>query len=293
MNPTQAPEALTEALARFAAQDGDDAEPLSGAAVRELAREHDMNPRDVELAALEQEIMPERYLRNQGTVGCAGQKALLQAKVAVVGAGGLGGWIVEALARMGVGRLQIIDGDCFVENNLNRQLGCSEATLDRPKAAVLAERVRAINSAVDVTAQELWITKENAVDVLRGADVIVDALDSLPARFVVQRAARELNVPLVHGAIAGYTGQVLTILPGDADLETVYGPGPYPEQGVEAEQGNPSATPMMIASWQVQQVVKLITGAHRGLLRNRLMLLDAQAGDVTVIELEQETDESE
>lgn len=285
MNPKQIHDALTKALVDYDSQGDTNGKPLGCDVVRTLARAHNMTPREVELAALSMEIMPERYLRNLGTVGCQGQRALLEARVAVVGAGGLGGWIAEALARMGVGQLQIIDGDRFEENNLNRQLGCTEATLGRSKAEVLAERVHLVNSAVDVTAHELWINDENAKEVLRGADLVVDALDSLPARFVIQRAAAELEIPMVHGAIAGYTGQVLTILPGDADLEAVYGPGPHPQQGVEADQGNPSATPMMIAAWQVQQVVKLITGAHDGLLRNRLMLLDAQAGDVTVIGL--------
>jgi len=276
------PPDLADALAAY---EGDPPAPLTCEAVRQLAREHGLAPRVVEIAALQRQIAPERYRRNLGTVGWAGQIALLQARVAVVGAGGLGGWIIEALARMGVGQLEIIDGDVFEENNLNRQLGCTEASLGRPKAQVLAERVAAINSAVVVRPHIAWVSETNSVELLREVDLVVDALDTLPARFVVQRAAAALGVPLVHGAIAGYTGQVMTILPGDPGLEALYGPGPHPERGVEVELGNPSATPMIVAAWQAQQVVKLLTGAEQGLLRMRLMLLDAQAGDVTIISL--------
>lgn len=279
------PDSLRQALAPHNPSETAQPEPLTCEAVRRLARQHRLSPRDVELAALRLEIAPERYRRNLGTVGYAGQIALLQARVAVVGAGGLGGWVIEALARMGVGHLALFDGDVFEENNLNRQLGCTEATLGRPKAQVLAERVAQVNSAVSVTAHTVWVSDDNAIELLRGADLVVDALDTLPARFAVQRAAAALGIPLVHGAIAGYTGQVMTILPGDAGLEALYGPGPYLERGVEVDLGNPSATPMMVAAWQAQQVVKLITGAHEGLLRMRLMLLDAQAGDVTVVAL--------
>ncbi len=277
--------ALAHALRQYDPHQTPNAEPLTIAAVRQLAQQHGLSPREVEIAALRCGIVPERYRRNVGTVGWEGQIALLQAHVAVVGAGGLGGWVIETLARMGVGQLAIYDGDVFQENNLNRQLGCTEATLGRPKAQVLAERVAQVNSAVTVTPYRTYLSEANAATLLQGADVVVDALDTLPARFVVQNAAATLGIPLVHGAIAGYTGQVMTILPGDPGLEALYGPGPHPERGVEVALGNPSATPMMIASWQAQQVVKIITGAQEGLLRMRLLLLDAQAGDATVIRL--------
>lgn len=285
MLENQAHADLAHALATFDPRSSATPRLLDCQAVRRLAQVHGLAPREVELAALAMQIAPERYRRNLGTVGWEGQIALLRARVFIVGAGGLGGWVIEALARMGVGRLEIIDGDVFAENNLNRQLGCTEATLGRPKAEVLAERVAEVNCATTVIAHNCWLTEHNAVELLRGADLIVDALDTLPTRFLAQKAARTLGVPLVHGAIAGYTGQVMTILPGDAGLEALYGPGPYPERGVEVLLGNPSATPMMTAAWQAQQVVKLLTGAEQGLLRNRLMLMDAQAGDVTFIAL--------
>jgi molybdopterin/thiamine biosynthesis adenylyltransferase len=258
---------------------------LTLAETHALAQEFGCSVAEVELAALQARVVPERYRRNLGTVGIEGQMRLLRATVAIVGAGGLGGWIIEGLARMGVGHLIVVDGDVFQENNLNRQLGCTESTLGRPKAACLAERVAQVNRAVHVTAHSTWLTEENGPALLAGAEVIVDALDTLPARLLLQRVARALRVPLVHGAIGGYAGQVMTILPEDAGLEALYGPQASIERGVEAQLGNPAATPMMIAAWEIQEVVKYLVGQGAP-LRGRMLLLDAEYGEVTEIRIE-------
>jgi molybdopterin-synthase adenylyltransferase len=257
---------------------------LSVAQERNIAQQVGCSRRQVQLAALQQRILPARYERNLGTVGWEGQIKLLRAIVAVVGAGGLGGWIIEGLARMGVGQLVVVDGDLFQENNLNRQLGCVEENLGRPKVECLAERVASVNGAVTVTARMAWLDTENAPTLLMGAQVVVDALDSLPARFMLEKAAANLQVPLVHGAIGGYTGQIMTVFPGDPGLRALYGQGALPAKGVEVQLGNPSATPLMVAAWQVQEVVKIITGQGT-LLRSRVLILDAEYGEVTEIRL--------
>jgi len=257
---------------------------LSLGEARALAAEYGCSLRTVEEQALLAGLAPTRYARNLGTTGLRGQVHLLRACVAVVGCGGLGGWIVEALARMGVGRLVLIDGDCFEESNLNRQMGCTEANLGRPKAACLAERVRAVNGAVEVTAHRVRLGAGNAAALLDGADVVVDALDTLPDRLTLARAVAALGLPLVHGAIGGYTGQVMTILPGDAGLAALYSEEASPARGVEVDLGNPAATPMMVAAWQAQEVVKLLLGEGEP-IRNRLLVLDAEYGEVTEIRL--------
>ena len=257
---------------------------LSLADERRLAREFSLSPSAVELAALSQRVLPARYQRSLGTVGWEGQEKLLRAGVAVVGAGGLGGYIVEGLARMGVGRLVVIDGDVFEEHNLNRQLLCTEDTLGRPKTEVAVERARQVNAAVEVIAKTALLTAENAATLLEGADVVVDALDSLPTRFVLERAARGLGVPMVHGAIAGYIAQVMTIFPEDDGLARVYGRGRLPEKGIEVVYGNPAATPMLCAACQVQEVVKVLLGSGEP-LRNRLLVIDSEYGSAEVIKL--------
>jgi len=257
---------------------------LSLAETRRLAQEIGCEFREVELAALRAHILPARYQRNLGTVGWEGQMRLLCSTVAVVGAGGLGGWVIEGLARMGVGHLIIIDGDTFQENNLNRQLGCTEANLGQPKAECLAERVAQVNGAVRVTAHVTWLTEDNAPALIGNAQVLVDALDTLPARFVLERVADRLGVPMVHGAIGGYTGQVMTIFPGDPGLSALYGQHERPERGVETRLGNPAATPMMVSAWEIQEVVKLLVGQGEP-LRGRVLVMDAEFGEISEIRL--------
>jgi molybdopterin/thiamine biosynthesis adenylyltransferase len=243
-----------------------------------------LSRRDAEMAALHEGVVPARYLRNLGTVGRDGQMALLQATVGIVGAGGLGGWIIEGLARMGVGRLIVIDGDVFEDNNLNRQAFCTERSLQQPKVEAARQRVAEVNAAVEVVAHHVRVDEEQMVQLLHGAAVLVDALDALPTRMALQRAAQRLGVPLVHGAIAGYVGQVMTIFPDDPGLVGLYGQGRPPEHGIEVQWGNPAATPMMVAAWQVQEVVKLITGRGEP-LRRRLVFMDSEAGTIDVLQV--------
>ena len=253
--------------------------------VHELATANDCPIREVELAALETGVIPWRYLRNVGTVGLEGQAKLLQATVAVVGLGGLGGYVVEALARMGVGQFILIDGDVFEEHNLNRQLLSAEAILGTGKAQAARRRVAEINSAVEVTGHAVVLTRENLPRLLEGADVVVDALDRLPTRLVLQEGAQALGIPMVHGSIAGFLGQVMTILPGDPGLHSLYGePGELPEQGLEVQLGTPAATPMVVAAWEAQEVVKILLGQGK-LLRHRLLVMDMESGIIEILQL--------
>jgi molybdopterin/thiamine biosynthesis adenylyltransferase len=274
---------LAQAAVEYAEQ-VQDVSVLSWERVAELEKEFAMTRRETEIALLELGILPQRYLRNHGTVGIAGQLLLLRSSVAVIGLGGLGGYIVEGLARMGVGHLTLVDGDVFNDHNLNRQLLSSEGNLGRAKASVACERVRQINGAVETSAYACYATRENLPEILEGVELVVDALDRLPTRLVLQDVAGALGLPLVHGAIAGGMGQVMTILPGDKGLRALYGDGPVPEHGAEAELGTPPASPMMVAAWQVHETVKVLTG--KGLiLRGRLLLMDASVGDVRILEV--------
>lgn len=250
-----------------------------------LAQAHGLSRRAAEIAALEQGVVPLRYLRNVGTIGLDGQLALLRSAAVVIGLGGLGGYIVEGLARMGVGRLVLVDGDCFFDHNLNRQLLSSEQNLNVPKAQVAQERVSQINGAIEVQTYREFATPENLGEILCGSDVVLDALDRLPTRMVLQKAATEAGVPMVHGAIAGGLGQVMTILPGDVGLRALYGEGPVPEHGAEVELGTPAPSPMMVAAWQVHEAIKVLTGRGE-LLRNRMLFMDATSAQVHVLGLQ-------
>ncbi len=277
--------ARLQALARATTDSrGEELWLVSLSGVRQVASEMGVSLREVEIAALRERVMPARYLRNLGTVGWEGQIALLQSTVGVVGAGGLGGWIIEGLARMGVGRLIIIDGETFEENNLNRQALCTERNLGQPKIEAALRRVAEVNAAVQIAAHQVRVDEAQMVQLLRGAGVLVDALDALPTRLALQRAAQKLSLPLVHGAIAGYVGQVMTILPDDPGLYGLYGHGELPEHGIEVQWGNPAATPMMVAAWEIQEVVKLLIGRGEP-LRRRLLFMDGEIGAVDILQV--------
>ena len=273
-----------QARIRESAEATESIEAIALDRVRALAREFGVSPREVELTALEVRVLPRRYLRSLGTVGWEGQIKLLRSTVAVVGLGGLGGSVVEGLARMGVGRLIVVDGDVFLDHNLNRQVLSAEADLGLLKAEVTRANVAQINAAVEVIIYPEYATRENLPRLLDGVEVVVDALDRLPIRLTLQEAAQELGIPMVHGAIAGYFGQVMTIFPGDEGLLSLYGGGSVPQQGIEVELGCPAATPMMVAAWQVQEVLKILLGRGQ-LLRHKMLFMDAEAGTIEVLEI--------
>lgn len=226
------------------------------AACREAARRGGMSAREAEAAALRAGLCPSRYERSVGTVGLEGQARLLESCAAVVGCGGLGGWIIEILARAGVGKLILADGDTFGENNLNRQLYAAEENLGEPKAEAAARRVRAVNSAVEVKALNFFLDEENCEAALDGADVVLDALDGNGARSVVFRACAKLGVPFVHGAIGGLYGETAVLRAGDVPPWELFGAG---DKGEEVECGNPSFTPPFIASAQAAEAVRILT----------------------------------
>lgn len=227
------------------------------------------------LTELQSGRMPERYLRNMGTIGIAGQIRLLRAKVAVVGAGGLGGLVIELLARQGVGHLVIIDGDCFACHNLNRQILATERTLGMNKAMAAVSRVAEINPEVQVTAIPQMLDSTNASKLLSGVDVIVDALDTISSRRMLLLTAQKLQIPLVHAAIAGFIGQVSTVLPGDRGVPALFARQTESDHGIESSLGNPAATPAVAAALQAQETVKLITGVGQP-LSSHLLYFDLE-----------------
>ena len=241
--------------------------------------------REVEIAALEAGVVPQRYLRNIGSLEISGQKKLLQAKALLVGAGGLGGTIAQLLARMGLGILVIADGDFFTEDNLNRQAFSLEENVGVSKVQAARSQIMKINAATEVETYEGYVTEKELAFLIQGAEVAVDALDNMPSRFSLEKVCKEAKVPLVHGAVAGFSGQVTVIYPEDTGFASFYGsPGAVPEKGIELELGNLAGIVSAVASIQVQEAVKIITGIGRP-LRNRLLFLDSLTGSVETISL--------
>jgi molybdopterin/thiamine biosynthesis adenylyltransferase len=260
------PDALREHLR--AASDGD---LLPWSVQTDAAARFGLELSAVEDAALASGLLPSRYRRNRGTVSVADQLRLFRSRVAVVGCGGLGGYLVEQLARLGVGRIAVIDPDVFEEHNLNRQLLSSPAALGRPKVAVAAERVAAVNPAVRVEAHHLAFSAANGPNLLAGCAAVLDGLDSTLVRLELAATCRALAVPVVHGAIAGWYGHVAVQLPGAEAVPFLRGGNRG--KGVETTLGNPSFTPAVVASLQVAEASKVLLG--RGtLLAGRTLFVD-------------------
>ena len=253
--------------------------------VKEMANKFQLSSREIEILALKSNIIPERYHRNLGVISPLEQVKLLQSKVAIIGAGGLGGTVLELLVRMGIGELIIADKDIIGDSNLNRQILSTETNLGQSKTEVAIKRVKEINSSTDITGHSVFIDSDNVKKIIEGADVVVDALDNLPSRFILQKACQELNIPLVYGAIAGFNGQLTTIFPEDKGLELIYGSNKdLPEHGSEVELGAPTVTPALIASLEAQEVIKILLKRGK-LFRNKLLYLDIEEGTMEILNL--------
>ncbi|SDY78166.1 HesA/MoeB/ThiF family protein [Tindallia californiensis] len=216
--------------------------------------------------------LDERYARNMNMLTLDENKYIQQSCVAVIGCGGLGGGIIEMLARIGVGKIIAVDGDVFDKTNLNRQLLSHSLTIGEKKAKAAQERVALVNPDVEVIAITERIDENNAESILEDAQILIDATDRIQTRLMLQNVAEKRQIPMVHGAIAGWYGQVVTILPGDRTLDRVYSNAEQ-NQGVEKQMGNPSFTPAMIGSIQVSETIKLLI--QRGeILRNKMLYID-------------------
>lgn len=221
-----------------------------------------------------------RYLRNQPSVTDDEQRALAAKKVCVCGCGGIGGYAIEALARLGVGHIVAVDPDRFEATNLNRQLLSTEGNIGELKAVAAQKRVETINSQVDVQAVCAAISEYNALELLGGCDIAIDALDSLEARFALEQWCAQTGTPLVHGAISGWNVQVTTIAPGSQVLSKIY---PVPSSGPVV----PSAlafTPMLAAAFEAAECAKVLLGKGN-VLYEKLLVIDLLRSTQRIIEL--------
>ena len=241
---------------------------------REIAEKTEKSQREVQIAALENDIIPERYCRNQQSLSSADQIKLLKSHVTIIGQGGLGGTVTEILARIGIGRLTLVDADIFEESNLNRQLLSTVNDLGNSKAETGKKRVQSINPAIEVSAVTSFLSSINGVDILSGSDLAVDCLDSIPSRFELEKVCQYLKIPLVSAAIAGSTGQATVIFPGDAGLRLIYGEEHNAaEKGIETRLGTLPYTATLMAAVECAEAVEILC-KRTASLQNTLLLAD-------------------
>ena len=188
--------------------------------------------------------------------------------------------MILLLARLGIGHLRIIDGDVFDETNLNRQPLSSIETINKAKPQVAADVVKLINPSVEVSIFTDKVNVANAENILSGVDVIVDALDNMDDRLVVEKTAKKNSIPFVHGAVAGFEGQVTTIFPEDKGLTFLYGKNDdqvNDKYSPESIWGVPVLSPALIASMQAMEVIKILLN-RSGVFRNTLVHMDLESG---------------
>lgn len=199
--------------------------------------------------------MNPRYERNIPALSEAECEILRRKRVLVVGCGGLGGHLIDMLARIGVGFLRVVDGDVFEPSNLNRQLLSEVPLLGVSKAKAAAAKVSRVNPETEVEAVAGFLTEKNARQLLLSCDTVLDGLDNIDSRRILAKECEKAKIPFIYGAVSGWVAQAAVSMPGDHLVETL-----YPEGVVLKNKSVLSFTPALCASIQVSLCVKLLTG---------------------------------
>lgn len=220
------------------------------AELQKAAKTFDRPLRDIEKIALNHSILPARFQRNG--LSCRDQFKLFQAQVAIIGCGGLGGRTVELLARIGIGQLILTDPDIFSESNLNRQIFCTVETIGSNKVDIVGRELQKINPALETS---LHISQFDTLSIST-ADIVIDGLDSTTAKKELSALCRNHSIPLVHGAVKEWYGQVGVEQSANSLIDTLY--------HQTAENPLPPHVPAMavslVASIQAAEACKLILG---------------------------------
>lgn len=238
----------------------------------------------------ESEVSVERYSRQMlfPGIGRDGQIALSKALVVVVGCGALGSVQTEMLARAGVGRIRIVDRDTVETSNLHRQVMFDEkdAAEGIPKAIAAAQRLSQINSEVQVEPVVADVNFSNVEKLVADADVVLDATDNFETRYLLNDAAVELGRPWIYGAAVGGHGAQMTIIPGETPcLRCVFPDAPVPGTTPTCDTAG-VILPIIsvVASFQVTEAFKLLTGRREG-LHHKLLQWDIWEGKTAQIRL--------
>ena len=222
----------------------------------------------------------ERYSRHliMPEVGMDGQLKLKQAKVLCIGTGGLGAPLGLYLAAAGVGRIGLVDFDRVDDSNLQRQVLFSTKDVGRPKIEAAADRLRGLNPDIQIDTFDTHLSSDNALDILKDYDIIVDGTDNFPTRYLVNDASVLLKKPNVYGSIFRFEGQITIFGDPNGPCYRCLYPEPPPPGLVPscAEGGVLGVLPGIVGSIQAAETLKLIIGKGESLI-GRLLLFDALA----------------
>jgi len=229
--------------------------------------------------------MDKRYVKNLNALSVEDVEKLNNSQVCVVGCGGLGGNILEYISRIGIEKITAVDGDVFDESNLNRQLLSNSENLGLWKVNEAKKRINLINPKVDFTGIKETITEDNMDKLLpKNVDCIIDAVDNIKTRFLLEDFAEKNKIPLIHGAIGGWYGQISLIMPGDKTISKIY-QDKHSEPGKgEEPMGNLPHIASLIASLEVNELIKLLTNKGE-LMRNKMLYVDLKTNSYNIFEI--------
>lgn len=199
------------------------------------------------------------------------QENLKSKKVAVLGLGGLGGYSVELMVRLGIENLIICDYDIFDITNLNRQILSTQQCIGKSKVIETKKRILSISPDANIDLYDKKITEKNIKGIIESADIVIDGLDDNETRLIVLRACRELELPYIYGSIAGWYAYVSTVFPKDSLVESFLKKSK--SKGIEVVLGNPSFTPALAASIQASEALKTLLEKGNS-LREEILYID-------------------
>ncbi len=223
--------------------------------------------------------------RQKGIISQDEQLNLLNSQITVIGCGGIGGATTEMLARIGVGKLRIVDKDVFDLSNINRQLMSSQESVGRSKTEITKNRLESINPSIEVEAFNQELNDKNVLKILKGSQIVIDALDNILTRIIVSRCSKNLDIPFIHGAIHGTMGQVTVFNSSTPSYEELF---KLPSQGKELTdkiRSNISdlskevppvigPVPNIVGCLQAFESVKIITGKGSPIMAPRVLMFD-------------------
>ncbi|SHN68739.1 HesA/MoeB/ThiF family protein [Desulfovibrio litoralis] len=218
--------------------------------LKSLAKSTGQSLKALELLALRNKILPERYKRNLDIISLEEQLLLKESSVLLIGLGGLGGHCLDFLLRLGVGSILAVDGDKFEESNLNRQLLCTLGGLNKAKTDAALKHAKKINQAVDFKVINQFLDAGSMYEVMQSQpfDLVIDALGGLKNRMHLQQAATKAKLNVVTGAIAGFSGYISLVpfIAGEATINPAQFLGT--SANIEDKIGTPAPTVAFAAS---------------------------------------------
>lgn len=235
----------------------------------------------------------DRYSRHimLSEIGESGQKKLLDANILIVGLGGLGSPVAYYLAAAGIGHLGIVDPDEVDISNLQRQILHSTPTVGMPKTDSAEATINSLNPDVKITKYKVELTAENAPDIVREYDVVIDACDNLPTRYVMNDACRMESKPLVHGSIFQFEGRATVFLPDEGPCyRCVYlEPPPADMMPGPTDKGLLGVLPGVIGVIEATEAIKLILGLGDS-LAGKLLVYDALSMEFQKLDIRSDPD---